>query len=105
MYIVGQSSPRHVKNLQSEDVIVSRFVEDTRAECMKSVVAVSPIRFGSGTLNKVLEPLALGAPVLSTSIGVHGLDLQIGKEILDSIDSGTFAQHVICVLTESQLRS
>ena len=105
LYIVGQSPPRSVRNLESKDVVVTGFVQDIRAEYLKSSVAVSPIRFGAGTLNKVLEPLALGIPVVSTSLGIKGLDLEIGKDILVSDDSNGFAENVVRVLTDRHLRA
>jgi glycosyltransferase involved in cell wall biosynthesis len=80
-------------------------VRDIRAEYLKSAVAVSPVRFGAGTLNKILEPIALGIPVVTTSTGVEGLGLIPGKDILVSDDSEGFARHVIALLTDQSLRA
>ena len=41
-----------------------------------------PIRHGGGTRLKILEAMALGTPVISTSKGAEGLDAQDGREIL-----------------------
>ena len=45
-------------------------------------VAIVPIRAGGGTRIKILEALAFGCPVVSSTIGAEGLLLQPGKEIL-----------------------
>lgn len=45
-------------------------------------VAIAPIRCGGGTRIKILEALAFGCPVVSSTIGAEGLLLQPGKEIL-----------------------
>ena len=87
LFLVGQRPPRRIAALAGHDVTITGFVEDIRREYLKSAVAVSPIRFGAGTLNKVLEPLALGIPVVSTSIGLEGLGLKIGEEILIANDA------------------
>jgi glycosyltransferase involved in cell wall biosynthesis len=103
-YIVGQSPPANVRRLASDEVIVTGFVEDIRQYYLSSAVAVSPIRFGAGTLNKILEPLALGVPVVATSIGIEGLDLTIGKDILVADRPHAFAKHVIHILKDAEYR-
>ncbi len=104
LHLVGQRPPRSLRALASEKVQVSGFVSDIRAEYLKSAVAVSPVRFGAGTLNKVLEPLALGIPVVSTSIGFEGLELKDGEDILVADDPREFAERVIRLLTDRTLR-
>ena len=79
LYIVGQNPPAALKRLSSEDIIVTGFVPDIKAEYLQSVVAVAPIRFGAGTLNKTLEPMALGIPVVATSVATEGLPLLTGE--------------------------
>jgi polysaccharide biosynthesis protein PslH len=105
VYVVGQNPPRAVRALARKDVVITGFVRDIRAEYLKSAVAVSPVRFGAGTLNKILEPIALGIPVVTTSTGVEGLGLIPGKDILVSDDSEGFARHVIALLTDQSLRA
>lgn len=105
VYVVGQNPPRAVRALAREDVVITGFVQDIRAEYLKSAVAVSPVRFGAGTLNKILEPIALGIPVVTTSTGVEGLGLVPGKDILVADDSEGFARHVVALLTDSALRA
>ncbi len=104
LYIVGQNPPASVRALAGKNVVVTGFVEDIRSEYLKSMVAVSPIRFGAGTLNKVLEPLALGVPVVSSSIGLQGLGLSVGTDILVANDAEEFAAAVVKLLTNEKLR-
>jgi len=103
-YVVGQSPPASVQKLASDEVIVTGFVEDIKKYYLSSAVAVSPIRFGAGTLNKILEPLALGVPVVATSIGIEGLDLTIGKDILVADRPHAFAKHLIHILQDADYR-
>jgi polysaccharide biosynthesis protein PslH len=104
VYLVGQSPRDKVKSLSRDGVHVTGFVEDIRLEYLKSAVAVSPVRFGAGTLNKVLEPLALGIPVVSTSIGIQGLDLKPGSDILVADEPEQFANHIVRLLKDPGLR-
>ena len=104
-YIVGQSPPAKIRALAGSDVIVTGFVEDIKQYYLSSAVAVSPIRFGAGTLNKILEPLALGVPVVATSMGIEGLDLTLGKDILVADRPHAFAKHVVHVLKDAEFRN
>ncbi len=104
LYIVGQNPPSQVTSLASADVTVTGFVPDIRSEYLKSAVAVSPIRFGAGTLNKVLEPSALGVPVVSTSIGWGGLGLEKDTEIFVADDAPGLADAIVRLLKDASLR-
>jgi polysaccharide biosynthesis protein PslH len=103
-YIVGQKPVEAVKNLASENVIVTGFVEDLGAEYKKSSIAVSPIRFGAGTMNKVLEPMAMGIPVVCTEIGFKGLGVKSGEGVLLGKTKEEFTQHILNLLSSKELR-
>lgn len=101
--IVGQNPPAGVRRLAGVNVDVMGFVQDLRAEYMKSSVAVSPVRFGAGTLNKILEPLALGIPVVATPVSVQGMDSS-QKGIVVGGTGEEFANAVIRVLRDPTYR-
>jgi sugar transferase (PEP-CTERM/EpsH1 system associated) len=103
-YIVGQKPVEQVLSLKSDDVVVTGFVEDLSAEYSKSTIAVSPIQYGAGTLNKVLEPMAMGIPVVSTEIGFKGLGISSGQGVLLASDKDEVANHVISLLSSKELR-
>jgi sugar transferase (PEP-CTERM/EpsH1 system associated) len=104
VYIVGQNPSSGVRSLAGRDVVVTGFVDDIRAEYLKSAVAVSPVRFGAGTLNKVLEPLALGVPVVTSSMGLEGLLLEAGSDLLVADDAENFAALVTRLLLNKDER-
>ena len=104
LYIVGQNPPFALKRLGGEDVVVTGFVRDIKAEYLQSAVAVAPIRFGAGTLNKILEPMALGIPVVATSIAMEGLPVQHGRDILVADSPDDFAQSVVHLLNDEKMQ-
>jgi glycosyltransferase involved in cell wall biosynthesis len=53
--------------------------------------AIVPVLFGSGTRLKVVEAMALGRPVVSTTIGAEGLPVQPGVDFLGADDPASFA--------------
>jgi len=103
-FVVGQDPPRKMLKLSNEDIIVTGFVQDIKEYYFQSTVAVAPIRFGAGTLNKILEPMALGIPVVATPVGVEGLPVQHGCHLLVARDSKEFSRSVIRLLRDKKLR-
>lgn len=104
LFLVGQNPPPSVRALAGDDVFVTGFVEDIRAEYARSAVAVAPVRFGAGTLYKLLEPLALGVPVVTTTTGIGGLDLTAGTDLLVADDAPGLAEHIVRLLGDPELR-
>ena len=104
LYLVGQNPPPSVRALAGDGVHVTGFVEDIRAEYARSMVAVAPVRFGAGTLYKLLEPLALGVPVVTTTTGIGGLDVTPGADVLVADSAAGLAAHIVRLLGDPDLR-
>jgi glycosyltransferase involved in cell wall biosynthesis len=66
-------------------------------------VSLAPLLHGAGTKRKVIQPLAVGTPVVSTSIGAEGLDLRDGEEILIADDAVAFANAMARLLQDGDL--
>jgi glycosyltransferase involved in cell wall biosynthesis len=63
-------------------------------------VVVVPLRIGSGTRLKVLEALALGKAVVTTSVGCEGLEVRHQEHLLVADDPRTFAESVATLLRD-----
>jgi glycosyltransferase involved in cell wall biosynthesis len=85
-------------------VILTGFLEDIRPSVSGSYVCVVPLRIGGGTRLKILEAMALGTPVVSTSKGAEGLCVTPGKELMIANDPQAFADQTLRLLDESALR-
>jgi polysaccharide biosynthesis protein PslH len=88
-----------------EGVEVTGTVDDVRRFYRDADVALVPLRLGGGTRLKILEAMAAGVPVISTSVGAEGLDVQPGLNILiaDERDPETWVRAMIS-LGESDRR-
>ncbi len=101
--IVGMGPPEEVVRLAGPNVIVTDEVPDVRPYIEKSSVFVVPLRMGSGTRLKVLEGLAMGKPMVSTSVGCEGIDARDGEHLLIEDDPQAFAQAVVRLMNDREL--
>jgi glycosyltransferase involved in cell wall biosynthesis len=69
-------------------------VPDVRPYLRRAAVVVVPIRMGSGTRLKVVEGLALGKPLVSTTVGHEGVEVRDGEHLLIGDTAETFAQRI-----------
>ena len=104
LWIVGVNPGLEVKKLQGNGVHITGRVNDVRPFYHRCKVSVVPLRSGGGTRLKILEAMALGRPVVSTSIGCEGLDVTDGVDILIADDPAQFADKTVCLLTNPDFR-
>lgn len=106
MAVVGRAPPaglvEHCRN-SGLDWSFSGFVDDVRPWIRRSAVSVVPLRIGGGTRLKVYEAMAMGCPVVSTSIGIEGLALEPGRDCLVADDPVSFAEAVESVMANHAL--
>ncbi len=103
--IVGGNPSTQVQQLANrEGVVVTGRVPEIKPYFAEATVFVVPLRIGSGTRLKILEALAMGKAVVSTSVGAEGLTLRDGEEILIADEPKDFAEAVIKLLTDPSLR-
>jgi glycosyltransferase involved in cell wall biosynthesis len=77
---------------------------DVRPPVAESAVCVVPLRVGGGTRVKILQAMALGTPVVSTSKGAEGLAVTPGRDILIGDTPEQFAAHVVRLLSDPAAR-
>jgi glycosyltransferase involved in cell wall biosynthesis len=68
-----------------------------------SVAALVPLRWESGTRFKILEAFACGTPVISTTLGAEGLDVEHGRHLLLADEADAFAGAVLSLVEEPAL--
>jgi len=68
-------------------------------------VCVAPIFSGSGTRLKILEYLAAGKPVVSTTKGVEGIAVKDGENVILADDAGIFAEKILYLLKNPEVRA
>ena len=105
LWVVGQSPTRAVQALvKDERVKVTGFVPDLRPYLAQAAVAVSPIRYGVGIQNKVLEAMAMGTPVVTSPRARLALQAEPGEDLLVADSPAAFAEQVLRLLGDDLLR-
>ena len=102
-YIVGNAPTTIVTTLENETVKVIGWVPDTTPWLSKCHVSVVPLRYGAGMKGKVGEAMSSGIPVVTTPVGVQGMDVVNGEEILVSESTEDFASNVVKLLRDDVL--
>ncbi len=102
-YVIGQNPPTYLKTLAAQNpdnIVLTGRVDDIRPYVARSKVFVVPLRSGSGTRLKILDAMAMGIPVVSTSIGAEGLEVESGQHILLADTPETFSEAVLRLLQD-----
>jgi len=100
LLLVGREPSAEVRALASDDIEVTGTVPDVRPYLARARVALAPLRSGGGTRLKVLEALDAGRPIVSTTIGIEGLEDLIGDGALVADDPQGFADRVVELLAD-----
>ncbi len=98
--VVGRDPPPRVQSLARDGVAITGTVPDVRPWMNGAAVFVVPLRVGGGTRLKILEAMASGRPVVSTSLGCEGLDVKDGHNILVADTPAAFAAAVVRCLRD-----
>jgi glycosyltransferase involved in cell wall biosynthesis len=103
--VIGSNPPGGLLELATRDlsIRVHGFVDDIRPFFESAAVAVCPIRDGGGTRVKILDNLAMGKPIVSTSIGVEGIDVVPERDLLVADSTQEFVTQVSRIFEDHAL--
>ena len=103
--IVGRDPhPRVLALARDPQVTVTGYVEDVRPYIAGAAVYVVPLRMGGGTRLKVLEAMAMGQAIVSTTLGCEGVVLTPGREAALADTAQEFAWRVVELLGDEGRR-
>jgi len=101
--IVGSGPSEKIKSYKNENINITGFVKDVKPYMWNSSVFIVPLRMGGGTRFKVVEAMAAGIPVISTSLGCEGIPAKDGEHILIRDNPADFADAVFEAATNQEL--
>lgn len=104
-WIAGATPPKQVVEFAQDPrihvIADPESMEDVARECQISIV---PLRFGGGTRIKILHAMAMGLPVVTTSLGCEGLATGDGIHLLIQDDPEKFAQSAVSLIENLELQ-
>jgi sugar transferase (PEP-CTERM/EpsH1 system associated) len=104
-YIVGHRPSRAVLALAKQrGVTVTGSVRDIREYLKGAEVAVVPLRIAQGVQNKILEAMASGLAVVTTTRAAAGLAARPGQDLFLADTAELFAEKVVALLEHEALR-
>jgi polysaccharide biosynthesis protein PslH len=103
--IAGRGIPLHFFHNTLPNVSIIEDVEVPSVIFRQNQVMIVPLWSGSGLRIKIIEGMAYGKPIVSTSIGAEGIAYTAGKELVIADDSASFSAAVISLLTDDAKRN
>lgn len=101
--LLGSNPSERVKRLACDRVIIPGYVTDVSSYFLRSRVFVAPLRYGAGMKGKIGQSLEFGLPLISTRIGIEGMNLSAKEQVLVADDSAKFAMNLLNLYQNSNL--
>ncbi len=102
LVIVGRNPPAHLaaRIAAMDGVELAADVPDVRPYLATCSVVTVPLRIGGGSRLKILEALAADVPVVSTTVGAEGLQLEPGRDLMIADDVESQAEALVALLRD-----
>jgi glycosyltransferase involved in cell wall biosynthesis len=101
--IIGGRPPQSLLMLAGPRVELTGFVSDLRPHLAAAAAVVVPLQLGGGTRLKIIEAMAMGKAIVSTTLGAEGIEAVSGRDILVEDEPAAFADAVSRLLSEPDL--
>jgi glycosyltransferase involved in cell wall biosynthesis len=101
--IIGGRPPPSLLALAGPRVDLTGFVSDLRPHLAAAAAVVVPLRLGGGTRLKIVEAMAMGKAIVSTTLGAEGIEAIPGRNIFVEDEPAVFADAVSRLLAEPSL--
>lgn len=103
--ITGSTEGVALEHLRlNQNTLLTGFVDDIRPVVCSAEICVVPLRRGGGTRLKILEAMALGTALVSTTKGAEGLDIEAGSDYLQADSPREFAQAISRLFQDHELQ-
>lgn len=105
--IVGKNPPADLQALAAQNpssIAVTGYVPDLTPCMQKSALMVVPVRAGGGMRVRILEAFARAMPVVTTTLGLEGIQAEPGEDVLVADTVETFSGAVVRLLGDEELQ-
>lgn len=102
LYLAGREMPDWLKNLNETNVNIVGEVDNAYDFMSRYTVSIAPLLSGSGIRIKIIESMAMGKAVISTTVGAEGIEYENGKNIIIADTPDEFAMAVKKLITDKE---
>jgi glycosyltransferase involved in cell wall biosynthesis/GT2 family glycosyltransferase len=103
-YYLDRYRDRVQVDLDRPGIEVEDFVSDVRPAYERATLVIAPLLASAGTNIKIMEAMAMGKAIVSTSAGINGLDLRPGRDLLVADTAEDLTQAIRKLLKDSERR-
>lgn len=104
LLIAGARPTQEIKNLASEHIHVTGWVEDIRTAYASAKIFVAPIFYGRGQQNKILEAMSMGIPCITSDQVNKAIGAKNGESILIANDEESCQEQISLLLHNEKLQ-
>jgi glycosyltransferase involved in cell wall biosynthesis len=107
LIIMGKNPPKDFLKLASDEtnsIVVTGFVPELDPYFAQSALMVIPVRAGGGMRVRILEAFARAMPVVTTTVGLEGIQARPGEDVLVADEPNDFADSVIRLFNDQTLQ-
>lgn len=104
LHIAGRNAPSWMKKLlkQNPNTTYHGEIDDAYAYINEHAIMIVPLFSGSGMRVKIVEGMALGKTIVTTTIGAEGIPVSPGVNIIIEDEPGEFAQQVASLIRKRE---
>ena len=101
--VIGSHAPKSLERLACAGVHFLGHVPEIRPNFAAARLSVAPLRYGAGIKGKINTSLAFGVPVVTTTIGAEGMNLEHGEHVLIADKPEAFTDAVVSLYSDAAL--
>ena len=103
-YYLERYTDKARPDLKQPGIELEAFVPDVRPAYQRAAIVIAPLLASAGTNIKIMEAMAMGKAIVSTSGGINGLALEDGNEVIVSKDPDAMAEAIISLVQDPEKR-
>jgi polysaccharide biosynthesis protein PslH len=94
LYLAGRKMPEKILNINKKNIIVEGLIENSKLYMEQKKIMLVPLLSGGGMRVKIIEGMALGKTIISTTKGAEGINYTAGENILIADTPHDFAEKI-----------
>jgi glycosyltransferase involved in cell wall biosynthesis len=103
LHIAGRNMPDSLKNSAYQNITFYGEVENAIEFMNRYTIMIVPLLAGSGVRIKIIEGMALGKAIITTTVGINGIDCQHGKDVMIADTPGEFCKTIVYCMQNPEL--